>query len=114
MKDETKTPANGLIVLGGTQKVDVSEHVTVSVVNTDWSKAAGHLEEVKQFNLLFAGKAGYNPFFFLHDSLEPLERELKDGKRTPDLYNKIMALPKIEPKVSNSFGALAAFSEVGR
>lgn len=65
----------------------------------DEDKARNHLVELAQYNLSFAGKTGYNPFFFMENELFPLETRYKKGERTRELWDSIFKLEKKEPKI---------------
>lgn len=51
-----------------------------------------HLNKVKDHYLSFAGKATYNPHFFLSSKVAPLETRLSSGETTKELSDAILAL----------------------
>lgn len=76
-----------------------------------FNKAAleAHLKKIKDHYLTFAGKATYNPHFFLTATVAPLEKRLSDGETSAELSAAIVALKEdckpIEQLVKNAKAA---------
>lgn len=64
----------------------------------DENKVLAKLTEVKEYYKKFAGKRGYNPYFFLYNILAPIEAAIAKGDKSQELYNKVMSLEMKEPE----------------
>jgi len=59
------------------------------------AQALVHLDEVEtRLTKDFSGKAGHNPFFFIHNHITPLRVKLQSGDATAEDITKALALPK--------------------
>jgi hypothetical protein len=65
----------------------------------DFEVAYKWMQEVREYALTFAGKAGYNPFTWLRDNHSPILKRYNDGERSEELFNTMMNLKKVEPSV---------------
>jgi hypothetical protein len=62
-------------------------------IKIDWDKAKNHLASVKKAAMENAGKEGHNPFIWLRDNVDKLDKQLADVPgRTPALHASILAL----------------------
>ncbi len=66
-----------------------------------WNAAAVQekLAKVRGYYKQFDGKPGFNPWFFVLNTLVPLENRVKAGEQSLELHNAIVALEMKEPKV---------------
>ena len=62
-------------------------------IKLDWNKAKNHLGAVKKAAMENVGKEGHNPFFWLRDNTDKLDKQLADvPNRNAGLYTNILAL----------------------
>lgn len=71
-----------------------------SSLKVDFDKIKRKLKEVETYYASFAGKHGYNPWFYLKQTVDPLRVRFNSGERSPDLIKAIMALEMKEPKTN--------------
>lgn len=63
----------------------------------DKKKLEDKIANVEAYYKSFAGKTGYNPFFYLHKTVAPLKARLASGEQSEELHNLIMSLVNKEP-----------------
>lgn len=63
----------------------------------DKKKLEDKIANVEAYYKSFAGKTGYNPFFYLHKTVTPLKTRLASGEQSEELHNAIIALTNKEP-----------------
>jgi hypothetical protein len=57
------------------------------------------LTDIREHAMTFAGKPGMNPFLYINTHIRPLKTAYESGNRSEDLFNKIIALKKVDPKI---------------
>lgn len=65
----------------------------------DWNadKITLRFAEVNAYYLAYNGKQSYNPHFYLHKVVKPLEKRVTQGEKTEELYNAVMSLEMKPP-----------------
>lgn len=63
----------------------------------DKKKLEDKIANVEAYYKSFAGKTGYNPFFYLHKTVAPLKTRLASGEQSEELHGLIMSLINKEP-----------------
>lgn len=66
----------------------------------DIAKFKAKLTEIKEAQLPYAGKHNHNPFKWIADNVLPLETRFVKGERTKELYDALMNLKVVAPKVN--------------
>jgi hypothetical protein len=66
-----------------------------------WNAAAVQekLTKVREYYKQFDGKPGMNPWFYVLNTLVPLESRVKAGEQSLELHNAIAQLKLEEPRV---------------
>ena len=66
-----------------------------------WNAAAvqAKLDKTREYYKQFDGKPGFNPWFYMLNTVAPLENRVKAGEQTAELHNAIVALELKEPRV---------------
>ena len=66
-----------------------------------WNAAAVEtkLAKVRDYYKQFDGQPGMNPWFYILNTVKPLEHRVKSGEQSLELHNAIAALELKEPRV---------------
>src|SRR5437868_11843935 len=80
-----------------TNKPPVASIKPIAEWSFDEQKIKEHFGKIEENVNKQQGKKGFNPFFWLRDTVNPLIEEYKKGTRTKELEGKILSLPEVPP-----------------
>lgn len=68
--------------------------------NFDSTKFEAKIVEIKEHQLTFAGKHNHNPFTWIAKNITPYELAYVKGERSKELYDHVMNLTSVAPKIN--------------
>lgn len=90
---------------------DTSKPATPPASTFKFDEAAfkARVKELEDLRYTVAGKRNYNPFIWFNEKVQPCVDEFKEGKRTEELYKKLMAveakIPPLDPSIPDEVPA---------